>query len=225
MKNLCQANHNEHDTLLVDTAHGKMYVYDYDKYKGFNGYCTGQDDVSRTLQNTGQWERSETKIIEELLKTGNKENIVIDFGAHVGWFTILAAKLGYDVVAFEGEPESANTLYRNAVLNEIKNRVSIRNEWIGGLNSEISDCDVELVKCDIEGNEQHAVRMIKSLLENKRIKNIVMEISPTFNDTYPAIVEFIKSCGYKAYDIENLGQEFNDVWDFPQTNFLFTRQT
>ena len=44
MENNCQAGHKKHDTLEVDTALGKMTVFDWEKYKDqFNTYCTGQD--------------------------------------------------------------------------------------------------------------------------------------------------------------------------------------
>lgn len=223
MSNLCEAKHPTHNTLLVDTVQGKMNVYDYDKYSGFNGYCTGQDDVSRTLRDTGQWEKTETQLVTDLLENGDRNNIVIDFGVHVGWFSLLAAKMGYTVIGYEGEPENVITANKNMKLHNVDKLVTINEEWVGESNTEIPDHDVELVKCDIEGNEQYAVKMIKTLLKNKKIKNIVMEISPTFNDSYPTLVDFIKSCGYSAWDIEDMTKEFNGVYDFPQTNFLFKR--
>ena len=102
MNTLCQAKHKKHDRLLVDTQQGEMYVYDYDQYNGFNGYCTGQDDISRTLQNTGVWEPIETAIIKEILENGDRNASVIDFGTHIGWFTLMAAEAGYKVIGYEG---------------------------------------------------------------------------------------------------------------------------
>jgi len=86
--NVCQAGHKKHDTLKVETGVGPMFVYDYEKYKDIAGYCTGKDDVSRTLINEGAWEKPETEIVKGILENGNRNNLLIDIGCHIGWYSI-----------------------------------------------------------------------------------------------------------------------------------------
>jgi hypothetical protein len=225
MPDLCELKHTTHRLKKVDTVQGDMYVYDYEMYMGNSGYyCPGQDDVSMTLATTGQWEKDETTLVQRLLSDGDKEGIVLDFGAHVGWFTILAARLGYRVVAYEGDSENASTLLKNLKLKKLNDKVTIYNQWIDSRSLPLTiNTEVELIKCDIEGNERYAINMCEHLIKSKKVNNILIEVSPVFNDSYPMIVNFIKSCGYKAYDLRNIDIEFNDIYDFGQTNLLFVR--
>lgn len=224
MNTLCQAKHKKHDRLLVDTQQGEMYVYDYDQYNGFNGYCTGQDDISRTLQNTGVWEPIETAIIKEILENGDRNASVIDFGTHIGWFTLMAAEAGYKVIGYEGDIENAETLLLNLKHHSVDDQVTIRQKWISPELEPLEMQDVELLKIDIEGSERFAIDACRDLFLQKKINHALIEISPTFNDTYPALVDFILSCGYKAFDTGKNMAEFDGLYNFPQTNFLFKRQ-
>src|SRR3989304_4474407 len=97
--NQCQAGHSDHDSFKIETSIGFMLVYNYERYKNVAGYCSGKDDVSRTLINTGAWEKPETEIIKKVLEDGDKNNYFWDLGCHIGWYTIIAAKLGYRVLA------------------------------------------------------------------------------------------------------------------------------
>lgn len=82
--NQCQAGHKFHSRVMVDTDLGVMTVYDWEQYKDFKGYCTGQDDVSRTLFNTGVWEPVLSKLISWILYQGDRANLVVDIGCNIG---------------------------------------------------------------------------------------------------------------------------------------------
>jgi FkbM family methyltransferase len=69
----------------------------------------------------GLFEPAETRMITRLLRSGD---IFIDVGAHIGWFTTLAANhVGHDghVVACEPYPSNAAALRANLALNGAEN--------------------------------------------------------------------------------------------------------
>ena len=66
------------------------------------------------------WER------QEYTKNGydiNFGDIVIDIGAHIGTFTVLARSYGANIIAFEPEPENFKILARNLEINNIKAQI------------------------------------------------------------------------------------------------------
>lgn len=217
----CQAGHKRHERIKVDTLLGKLWVFDWSKYEGFAGYCTGQDDISRTLINQGIWEPEETKLVRELLLHGQVGSKVIDIGAHIGWYSILAAHMNYLVMAVEASAENVELLKENARLHDVEDLISVHHDWVGpdSPTAQISG-EVELVIIDIEGNEEHAVEALKELFEDQLIKHALIEISPTFNGRYPSLVGRLENWGYKA---KKDGKPFDGNWNFAQANFLFTR--
>jgi FkbM family methyltransferase len=54
------------------------------------------------------------------------DDVVLDVGAHVGIFSILAAKLGAKVIAYEPVPENIELLKKNIELNDCKVEVNER---------------------------------------------------------------------------------------------------
>jgi FkbM family methyltransferase len=51
--------------------------------------------------------------------------VVIDVGAHIGWYTLLAARAGASVVALEPDPRNLPYLARNCAANGFTSRVTI----------------------------------------------------------------------------------------------------
>lgn len=220
----CQAGHKTHETEIVPTIIGDMYAYKTDLYMGFDGYCSGQDDISRTLKLYGVWEPAESKIIEGILERGDRAKTVIDIGAHTGWYSLMAAKAGYRVIAIEADTNNVGVLNNNASLGGVDSAISIKEMWIDE-NTEpdktLPDC--ELVIIDIEGNDDNAVRLCEGLFKERRVENAMIEVSPCFNDRYPAMVNFIKNCGYRAWYVDAGQREFDNDYSTPQFNLLFVR--
>ena len=72
------------------------------------------------------WEPLESKLFCCSISKGD---IVIDIGAHIGWYSLLASRrVGKEgiVYAFEPEPISFNILVKNIKLNDITNIVPIK---------------------------------------------------------------------------------------------------
>lgn len=222
MTNLCQNNHQTHETLEVETLLGRMNVYDWSKYTGFAGYCSGQDDVCQTLINTGGWEPELTGLVKNILGDGDRSLRVVDVGANVGWYSLLAGHEGYKVEAFEGNEETAEVLNSNVRLHELEELVNVHFEWIGGATEPLQETyAVEFFKCDLEGSEWLAVNKFRRFFEQRLVHYALLEISPCFNDTYPALVNQIEGWGYWAQNPDLT--PFDGDFGFSQTNLLFVR--
>lgn len=62
-----------------------------------------------------------------------KDSIVVDVGAHIGSFSIMAAKSAYKVLAFEPEPNNYRMLKKNMERNHLKN-MSIFEMAVSGIS-------------------------------------------------------------------------------------------
>lgn len=212
---LCQAGHKSHDTIVVPTELGDMRIYDFEQYMGFDGYCSGQDDISKTLQLYGRWEVDETAVAKQILEAGDKHSMFIDAGAHIGWFGRLARKYGYYTMAYEADAENIQ-LYK-----ENNPKAIMVHHWFEAGNKVPTpwNGNVELLKIDVEGAEEHVIEYFDDILHI--VKNILMEVSPVFNDSYPALIEKLERKGFTAFYMD--GREFDHKFDFDQTNLIFRR--
>lgn len=112
MRSILQAS-EAIDLNLPTLAHPpKLYVHGpHDKF------------VSRTIRETGLWEPYETSLVLELLKPGD---VLVDVGANIGYFSILAASVVGDsgqVIAFEPDPENYALFDASIKLNEFEERI------------------------------------------------------------------------------------------------------
>jgi FkbM family methyltransferase len=98
---------------LVHVNGYKMWVH-MEKYKGIDG-------IAQQLVFQGTYEKYTTVLFKRLVGKGMN---VIDVGANIGYYTLLAAKLIGEkgkVFAFEPEPRNYALLLRNIELNGYKN--------------------------------------------------------------------------------------------------------
>jgi FkbM family methyltransferase len=103
------------EPYLVKTKYGfKMYVR-----PEFNVGLSG--NVWLTVRG-----HIEPFVTELFLKHINKNSVCVDVGAYVGWFTLLFAKYGKHVYAFEPRKDTASILQRNVKINNFKNVEVIR---------------------------------------------------------------------------------------------------
>jgi len=98
---------------LVSVNDYKMWVHT-EKYKGIDG-------ISQQLLFEGTYEKRTTELFKEIVRPGMN---VIDIGANIGYYTLLAARLVGErgkVFAFEPEPQNYALLVKNIEINDFQN--------------------------------------------------------------------------------------------------------
>lgn len=211
--NNCQFNHKNHDHIDVRTDVGQMTIYNWKKYQGLQGFCTGQDDVSKTLDLYGRWDQPIKQCIEQLIYKSYPNGTFIDVGSHVGYFSRLAASYNWKVFAYEAESESVALTQKN--IPEAK----VQQIWFDEHTQEHhfdNDFIVDIMKIDIEGSEQHAIRYFSPLFADRKVQNLIIEVSPVFNGSYPILLKMLQSLGYTVRELN--GELFSWKFDFAQTN-------
>lgn len=77
------------------------------------------------------WEGNyESDVQRQFVKFAKPGAVVYDIGANYGFFCLMGARAGADVIAFEPESENAATLARHAQLNALQNRIWIVPEAV-----------------------------------------------------------------------------------------------
>jgi FkbM family methyltransferase len=88
---------------------------------GSRMFVRTDDLVGRVIAISGVWEPNLTALFTSALAPGD---VCIDVGAHIGYYTLLAARAvgpGGHVYAFEPSPANCRTLRRNIALNRLTN--------------------------------------------------------------------------------------------------------
>lgn len=265
----CEAGHGFHDTLHIDIHllgehHGlkdapkfdkflsnaaiSFSVFNWKRFKDTKGYCPADDEVSHSIYAHGVWEAWETLLFLQVLSTGDRNNLVLDFGSNIGWYSVLAGVMGYRVDAFDADHQ-INDLFRINMEQNRLIRYKLHESIIDDKSSKLAaygDKEVEFMKVDIEGSEEYAYKMAKQLYKDKKVRYAIFEISPCFNDSYFELVPEIIAQGYTAYRIPNKGDDIEKyesdplkmikesflietsdwreyIKSFSQENFLFIR--
>lgn len=100
--------------VLVEVEGSKMYVDSRDS------------EIATSLLRWGLYEKYETALFKKLVKDGM---VVVDVGANIGYFTILASRLAGvkgKVFAFEPEPYNFDLLRKNVEENRCSNVTTIK---------------------------------------------------------------------------------------------------
>lgn len=94
---------------------------------------TGDEHVSRHLAEHGTWEPFETTVVAHLLRAAHSHEapLLVDCGANIGWYSLLAAALGADVVAAEPMPTNASLLRENIGRNGFGDRITVFEGALG----------------------------------------------------------------------------------------------
>ncbi len=211
--NVCQAGHKSHDTKVVDTALGPFTIWDWQKYAGFEGYCTGQDDVSMTLDLYGIWEDYDWLRAQRYVD--GRQGWALDFGSHIGWYAVMFALAGLDVLAVDADPINCELLEINA--RNFGVRIRVRNAWVADMGPMVPIGDTVLIKSDVEGAEQDVMRVCADIILDSH-PALLLECSPEFDSYYPQMIDDLIAMGYRA-DVEGeeitgatLGETQRNVW-------------
>jgi len=102
------------DTILRDIQGSKMLLDASDMV------------LSKTLYFTGVWEKEVTDLLRAITKEGM---VLVDVGAHIGYFTLLGARLvgeTGEVFAFEPDIKNFSLLDKNVGLNGYENVIRVK---------------------------------------------------------------------------------------------------
>lgn len=222
-------------TFNMTTLVGKLGIWR-------SGDLTPENDlVSHCLRRDGCWEPYQTEVTIELLKK-LRARIFIDVGAHLGYYSLIAASYGWEVKSFE-----MNSMYYSMFLQNINecsfggnlttnlSRVGTQTK----LDDVISGKLIGLIKIDVEGSEPEVIKSLVVSLEKQLIGAIIIEISPKYLDfeILQEMIENIQKHGYNVFDLglspqrrlqnntnhlENLKPfEMINLRNISQTNLLF----
>jgi hypothetical protein len=157
------------------------------------------DLVSYDIRRYGSWEPYQSELTLELLRTlPNK--VFIDIGAHIGYYSIIAAKHGFDVIAFEKNPVYFKVLADNAA--PYSNIQLLRTE-VTRDNLPKFEKPVGLIKIDVEGCEPEIIAGMEDIITARLIDALIVEISPKFRppEVWLELITFMIENGYSAFDI------------------------
>lgn len=220
----CRRGHAEHATrtVHVDLAHHGyhdypqvpahlvkefgMVVYDPKIHPVDGGpYCPAHDAVSATIVSHGIWEPAETIFVLEACRTAEPDQIVVDVGAQLGWFSCLAAASGLDVYAYDADAVNLANLEWTALENGWngvveERRIHLRYARIGVDEAFLPIAPTRLVKIDVEGAEDKAIEWLDPLLSADLVDFMLVEVTPVFETGYyPDLVCDLVCRGFDPY--------------------------
>jgi FkbM family methyltransferase len=108
------------DWLAPRTANMIATIQTVDRFKM---RLDTSDFIQRSIFLTGRWDEDVARIIRTTLKA---DDVFIDVGANVGYFSLLAARLCKRVISFEPNQNCLEQLVANVGLNDYRN-IDIRN--------------------------------------------------------------------------------------------------
>ena len=81
-----------------------------------------QDGVSREIAANGVWDKRNSAEMLRLLKPqdGRKRGTLVDIGANIGWFSMLALAAGHKVIAIDAFPDNIEMIKLSAQINNFK---------------------------------------------------------------------------------------------------------
>ena len=183
----------------------KLWIFDADGGKGMKVHDRvlnegERDVVSEAIGLYGVWEVPETIILSSAFAAAPEDTMFVDIGSHVGWFSVLAGSYGLKVTAVDANVDALDLLRRSWEDNRFLN-------YLGLVSVEITEgthwvqprTENMIVKMDVEGAERHAVAMLRPWFEDGTIAQCLMEVSPCFNDTYPALLGELFDLGYVGH--------------------------
>lgn len=173
------------------------------------------DAVTLSIRAQGVWEAHETLAAIDVLS--NNAGTMLDFGAHIGWFSVLAGLFGDGVVwAWETDQDTLMALNANAL------RYDLDMVLKGAVTETMAPVQVEgpvsLVKVDLEGMDCWAIDACAHLFEAGRVAAALVEVSPIFEHDgrgpcrYVELVERFMGWGYRPYRMPPKGWDWLDEY-------------
>ena len=81
--------------------------------------------LSNSIRKYKIWEPNITDIWINILKDSNKDELVVDVGANIGYYSLLSAAFGFNCYSFEPEKENLKRFKSSIMLNLFYNKIKI----------------------------------------------------------------------------------------------------
>lgn len=193
---------------------------------------------SLRLSVNGVWEKFQTKLFRENIKKGMT---VVDVGAHIGYYTLLAAKLVGSkgkVFAFEPNKDRFQLLLKNVKINGFKNIVCINKAVVDksgqmellilydntkDITQTVSLDDffknrseeIDLIKIDTDGADVLVVKGAQNLVRKNHHIAILTELWPAglkrFGSSLGSYLKLLNSLGFKLFQINEADQTMEKI--------------
>jgi FkbM family methyltransferase len=198
--------------------------------KGFYIFLNPEDSkISASIAITGEYGiLQEDEVTHSFDSLVARDSIVVDIGANIGWYTLLAAKKARKVYAYEPDPSSFTLLKKSVAKNKFNNvRVDascisnrqgsvelflsatrnkgtnsiIRKEGTRAISVPSTTLDavfpketIDVLKVDVEGAEPEVILGAQKMIQEGRIKHIIMEWNPEVWSDRQILEEFDAYC-------------------------------
>ena len=168
---------------------------------------TGNDQfISRAIAHDGVWEPFETMIFTRLCKQGD---IVLDLGANIGWYSVLAAKLVSEsgrVFAFEPDKMNARLLQMNAAVSDKQRVIDLYQTAVGDQETEAT-----FYKSDSNLGDH---RLFSDGSSREKDSVYVTTLDAFFSDKQEMLPHILKSDtqGYEAKILRGAKDLFSKGW-------------
>jgi FkbM family methyltransferase len=218
--------------LIVLDANGCKLGMTIGKGRGFDSMASG-------LVFGKGYEVGTTKLFQKFVESGMN---VVDIGAHIGYYTVLASKLVGEqgkVWAFEPEPRNYSELQKNLRLNQ-SNNVSYFRMAVGDRFkiSELyysarwsGECSLVEIKQRPKDRVSVEVVTLDEALKNQRVDIIKMDVdggemmvldgARELIERSPNLMMFAECW---KYGLEGSNNTLKDYWDKLKTHFNFIYQ-
>ena len=213
---------------------------------GHKMYLDPLDRITSALFFSDVYEKYQTNLFISLVKRGM---VVVDIGAHIGYYTLLAADLVGEegkVFAFEPNPDSYTLLVKNIEINgynnifpvqkAISNKTGSAKLFLGphynrgdsrlydshdgreSIEVDVTtldsyfgkDCQVDLIKMDIQGAEAGALQGMANVIEKNDNLKLITEYWPAglqrFGSSPMDFLDKLMEHGFKLYHVDERGQ-------------------
>lgn len=184
-----------------------------------NGYKMLLDDNDVMQISLFDYEPIETEIVKTHVK---KNDVVVDVGANIGYYTLLMAKNDAFVHSYEPEPNNFGLLEKNVILNNFSSNVTLYNkavsDFIGHSKLSLSDISTGQHKLSNNSSSVRTIDVDVTTIELDKIDFAKIDVEGgEFSvlkgmKTLPnkMLVEF------NSKNIEESGSNYNDLLDFLQ---------
>lgn len=186
------------------------------------------------------------RMLTETFRQEGSFSVVVDVGANIGDFTIAMSSRADKIIAIEPGRENFNRLKDNIQRNQIDNVIAKniaahdKDEplALGGNNSDLHVSssgepvrgmrldvlldmlgipEIDIVKVDVQGHEEHVLSGLQGLLEKARIRLTIVELHPKRGVSRGSIINKMDSVGYQLVH--------EDDYLFDQSQLYFRRSS